>query len=101
VLGSGEQVPVVIKNISRTGCRIEFGENTQPAGRIRLMEQSLALDAWANVVWRGDGACGLAFEDIDQLLDSLTSLKATVVSLNDLPAPKRSGGKGRLSIRKR
>jgi hypothetical protein len=102
VLGDGEQIPVVIRNLSHTGCRIEFVKDVKPAGRLRLIEQSLALEAWANVVWMGHGACGLAFEDCEALLDPIASLEATFAPTRDPPrAPSRQERKARISIRKR
>lgn len=60
-LGFGEQVPVVIKNISATGARVEFFANRPLRERLLLSESSLALSQWADVVWEEDGAVGLRF----------------------------------------
>jgi PilZ domain len=102
VLGDGEQAPVVIRNLSQTGCRIEFGRNINPVGRLRLIEQSLALDVWGNVVWRGGGACGLVFEDSSQLLDTITALEAPAPNSSVTQSvPSGTKRKARSSIRKR
>lgn len=57
----GEKVPVVIKNISESGARVEFFQNRSLKERLLLSESSLALQCWADVVWEGDNAVGLRF----------------------------------------
>jgi hypothetical protein len=61
----GDEVPVVIKNISSTGLRVEYFQ-ARPLGehgdRVLIVEPSLPLRAWAQVVWQGDGAGGLQIE---------------------------------------
>lgn len=61
VTAYGEKVPVVIKNISETGARVEFFQNRPLKERLLLSESSLALRRWAEVVWEGDNAVGLRF----------------------------------------
>lgn len=61
VTAFGEKVPVVIKNISETGARVEFFQNRPLKERLLLSESSLALRCWAEVVWEGDNAVGLRF----------------------------------------
>ncbi len=57
----GEKVPVVIKNSSETGARVEFFANRPLKERLLLSESSLALRCWAEVVWEGENAAGLRF----------------------------------------
>jgi len=98
VLSNGQQAPVVIRNLSLTGCRIEFARGVTPVGRLCLKEETLPLEVWGSVVWKADGACGLAFEHNDQLLDVITSLEAPAPRM---PAPSDPQRKVRISIRKR
>lgn len=101
VLCSGEQVPVVIRNITHTGCRIEFHKKIQTAGRLLLKEQSLALETWASVVWSAEGACGLLFEDSERLLETVTFETTVLPSPSAPPIPARPKGRVRSSLRKR
>lgn len=61
----GDQIPVVIRNISETGLRVEYFQSV-PLGeqgeRVLVVEPSLPLRAWAEVVWQGNGAGGLHIE---------------------------------------
>jgi hypothetical protein len=101
ILQHGEELPVVIRNLNHTGCRVEYFKNVKPDGRLRLREQSLALEAWANVVWKGEGACGLEFEDSEQLLERIPALwpaAPAVVTVD--PPPVRARRKTRSAIRK-
>jgi len=61
-LAYGEQLPVVIKNLSPTGCRIEYFQNRILEGRILLTESSIPLRVWGHVIWQGDCASGLEFD---------------------------------------
>lgn len=61
VTAFGEKVPVVIKNISETGARVEFFQRQPLRERLLLSESSLALRCWAEVVWEGENAVGLRF----------------------------------------
>lgn len=61
ILALGERLPVVIKNLSDSGARVEFFQNTKLAGHARLMEQSLGLDRHARIVWQRQGQVGLKF----------------------------------------
>jgi len=102
VLSDGAQMPVIIRNLSHTGCRIEFLKDVKPAGRMCLIEPSLALEAWASVVWMGHGACGLVFEDSEAAAGSIASLEEAALPTRDAPpAPTRQERKARISIRKR
>ncbi len=60
-LEGGEKLAVAIKNLSSTGCRIEFFRNTPLTPTLTLEEQSLSLHFESQVVWQGDGAAGLRF----------------------------------------
>jgi hypothetical protein len=59
----GERVPVVIKDISETGARVQFFASRPLRERLLLSESSLALNRWADVVWEEDGAVGLRFAE--------------------------------------
>jgi hypothetical protein len=59
MLPHGEKVPVVIKNMSSTGLRVEFFQNRQLGDRVLVTEASVPLRFWADVVWESDGAGGL------------------------------------------
>jgi hypothetical protein len=58
-LEGGEVLPVVIRNLGSSGCRIEFFRQTPLTGRILIDESSLPLHFRAEVMWQGDGAAGL------------------------------------------
>lgn len=64
-LEGGEVLPVIIRNLSETGCRIEFFRQLPLGGRVLVDELSIPLHFWAEVVWRGDGAAGLQIVDPD------------------------------------
>jgi len=55
----GEKVPVVIKSLSETGCRVEYFRNAPLQGRVHVSEPSVPLSFWADVVWQGEGCSGL------------------------------------------
>jgi hypothetical protein len=57
----GERVPVVVKNVSSTGARIEFFRDVQLGDHVLLSEPTLQIRCWAEVVWQGRGAAGLQF----------------------------------------
>ncbi len=59
MLPHGEKVPVVIKNMSSTGLRVEFFQNRPLGDRVLVTEASVPLRFWADVVWESDGAGGL------------------------------------------
>lgn len=60
-LEGGETLPVVIRNLSSAGCRIEFFRQTPLTHRLTIDEHSLALCHEAEIVWQADGAAGLKF----------------------------------------
>jgi hypothetical protein len=57
----GERVPVVLKNVSSTGARIEFFRDVQLGDHVLLSEPTLQIRTWAEVVWQARGAAGLHF----------------------------------------
>ncbi|MDP3739488.1 MAG: hypothetical protein Q8R02_19020 [Hyphomonadaceae bacterium] len=63
MLSYGEKVPVVVKNMNSTGLRIEFFQNTTLGERVQIVEPSIPLRAWAEVVWERNGASGLRLID--------------------------------------
>jgi hypothetical protein len=60
-LEGGEKLAVAIKNLSTTGCRIEFFRQTQLTPTLIIDEHSMSLHFEAEVVWQGDGAAGVRF----------------------------------------
>ncbi len=61
VLPRGEKLPVVIRNTTPKGCRIEYFQNRWLEGRLLLIERTIPLRLWADVVWSESGVCGLTF----------------------------------------
>ena len=61
-LQHGEQLPVIIRDLSAGGCRLEYSRHIRPSGRVLLNEPSLPISLWADIAWRADGACGLRFD---------------------------------------
>lgn len=57
----GERVPVVIKNVSATGVRIEFFRDVTLGDHVLITESTLRLNTWAEVMWQSRGAAGLKF----------------------------------------
>ena len=57
----GERVAVVIKNVSKTGARIEFFKDVELGDHVLITEASLRLNIWAEVMWQSRGAAGLKF----------------------------------------
>lgn len=57
----GERIPVVMKNVSSTGARIEFFRDAQLGDHVLLSEPTLQIRTWAEVMWQGRGAAGLRF----------------------------------------
>jgi len=57
----GERIPVVVKNVSSTGARIEFFRDAQLGDHVLLSEPTLQIRTWAEVMWQGRGAAGLRF----------------------------------------
>lgn len=57
----GERIPVVVKNVSSTGARIEFFRDAQLGDHVLLSEPTLQIRTWAEVMWQGQGAAGLRF----------------------------------------
>jgi hypothetical protein len=57
----GERVPVVLKNVSKTGVRIEFFRDVILGDHVLITEPTLRLNIWAEVMWQSRGAAGLKF----------------------------------------
>ena len=57
----GAKIPVVIKDISLTGVRIEYVQRRKFTERVRITETGRGLCRWAEVVWQRDSASGLRF----------------------------------------
>ena len=62
-LRGGERLSVVVKNISRSGARIEFFRNVALSDVVFLMEPTLKLRTWAEVMWEREGVAGIRFID--------------------------------------
>lgn len=60
---TGERVPVVVKNVSETGARIEFFKDVFLSDVVYLMEPTLDIRTWCDVVWEDDKSAGLHFLD--------------------------------------
>lgn len=58
---TGERVPVIIKNVSKTGARIEFFKDVYLSDVVYLMEPTLDINTWCDVIWEEDNAAGLQF----------------------------------------
>ena len=63
VFDDGQKFPVVVKDVSEDGARVEFFMRTALPDRILLIEPTLRLRKRALVVWQRDGAAGLRFLD--------------------------------------
>lgn len=61
VLGGGQRLSVIIKNLSATGARIDFFVKTDLPDEVVLNEPTLKLMTRARVVWRLEGSAGLEF----------------------------------------
>ncbi len=57
----GERIPVVLKNVSSTGARIEFFRDVTLGDHVLLTEPTLQIRTWAEVMWQSRGAAGLKF----------------------------------------
>jgi hypothetical protein len=57
----GERIPVVLKNVSSTGVRIEFFRDVQLGDHVLITEPTLQIRTWAEVMWQSRGAAGLKF----------------------------------------
>ena len=57
----GERIPVVLKNVSKTGARIEFFRDVELGDHVLITEPTLRLNIWAEVMWQSRGAAGLKF----------------------------------------
>jgi hypothetical protein len=57
----GERIPVVVKNVSPSGARIEYMKETTLGDHVLLSEPTLRIKTWAEVMWETRGAAGLKF----------------------------------------
>jgi hypothetical protein len=62
-LAHGAKLPVVIRDMSSDGLRVEFFQNTLLGDIVHINEPSIPLSAYAEVVWETDGAAGLRLKD--------------------------------------
>ncbi|MEQ1783345.1 MAG: hypothetical protein ABMA14_18470 [Hyphomonadaceae bacterium] len=60
-LQGGERMAVVVKNVSRSGARIEFVRSDELPERVMLVEPLQGLNSWAQVTWQRVGVAGLKF----------------------------------------
>lgn len=60
-LRGGERLPVVVKNVSDTGARIQFFKEVPLSDVVYLMEPTLNINRWCDVVWQEDNCAGLQF----------------------------------------
>jgi hypothetical protein len=57
----GERIPVVVKNVSQSGARIEYMREVTLGDHVLLSEPTLRIKTWAEVMWETRGAAGLKF----------------------------------------
>ena len=57
----GERMAVVVKNISRSGARVEFVRSDRLPERVMLVEPLQGVNTWAHVTWQTMGVAGLKF----------------------------------------
>lgn len=57
----GERMAVVVKNVSRSGARVEFVRSDRLPERVMLTEPLQGLNTWAYVTWQTMGVAGLKF----------------------------------------
>ena len=62
VLAEGERLSVAIKDLSEGGARVEYFVRRELPDFVVLIESTLRIKRRARVIWRRDGAAGLAFE---------------------------------------
>ena len=62
VLAEGERLSVAIKDLSEGGARVEYFVRRELPDFVVLIESTLRIKHRARVIWRRDGAAGLAFE---------------------------------------
>ena len=62
-LRGGERLEVVVKNVSASGARIEYFRNVPLSDVVYLMEPTLKIRTWADVVWEKSGVAGIRFID--------------------------------------
>lgn len=60
-LRGGERLPVVVKNVSDTGARIDFFKDVALSDVVYLIEPTLDIRTWCDVVWEEDNSAGLHF----------------------------------------
>ncbi len=59
---SGATIPVVVKNTSRGGVRIDSAQRIPADERVLLSVPALSLKCWSRIVWRDERVAGLAFD---------------------------------------
>jgi hypothetical protein len=57
----GERIAVVVKNISRSGARVDFVRSDRLPERVMLVEPLQGVNTWAHVTWQTMGVAGLKF----------------------------------------
>jgi hypothetical protein len=57
----GERIPVVVKNVSDTGARVEYMREVTLGDHVLISEPTLRIKTWAEVMWETRGAAGLKF----------------------------------------
>lgn len=58
---TGERVPVVVKNVSATGARIDYFKSVPLSDVVYLIEPTLDIATWCDVIWERDNSAGLRF----------------------------------------
>jgi hypothetical protein len=58
---NGERLPVVIKDVSDDGARVEFISKMELPRTVVLIEPTMKIHRRATVAWQREGAAGLRF----------------------------------------
>ncbi|MCG8442116.1 MAG: hypothetical protein MI723_09940 [Caulobacterales bacterium] len=58
----GDEVEVVVKNVSASGARVDFRNRARLSGRVLLSSPALGLRKWCRVAWCHHGMAGICFE---------------------------------------
>ncbi|MEZ5936748.1 MAG: hypothetical protein R3C52_00845 [Hyphomonadaceae bacterium] len=60
-ISAQETVPVVVKNVSKRGARVEFFNKVRLPDTVTLIEPSLQINTRMYVAWQENGSAGLTY----------------------------------------
>lgn len=60
-LAHGEELPVIIRDLSSTGARLEYFQNRTLGPTLHIREPTTGIATKAVVIWQGERACGIQF----------------------------------------